>query len=49
MGIQKGLGVQSYMREGFLIYEEMREIVVTCEEAVGHMTLRPTPLKFPFE
>jgi hypothetical protein len=34
--IQKGAVANSYMRKGFLIYEEMRKFVVTYEEAVSY-------------
>jgi hypothetical protein len=34
--IQKGSGEKSYMRKGFLIYEEMRKYFVLNEEAVSH-------------
>jgi hypothetical protein len=32
--IQKGSGAKSYMRKGFLIYENMRKHLVINEEAV---------------
>jgi hypothetical protein len=32
--IQMGSGAKSYMRKGFLIYEEMRKYVTIYEEAV---------------
>jgi hypothetical protein len=35
--IQKGLGAKSYMRKGFLIYEEVRKYLITYEEAVSHI------------
>ncbi len=35
--IQKGSDAKSYMRKGFLIYEEMRKYLVIYEEAVGHI------------
>jgi hypothetical protein len=35
--IQKGSGAKSYMRKGFLIYEEMRKFFPICEEAVSHI------------
>ncbi len=37
--IQKGSGEKSYMRKGFLIYEEMRKYFVLNEEAVSHKWL----------
>jgi hypothetical protein len=33
--IQKGTGAMSYMRKGFLIYEEIQYLVI-YEEAVSH-------------
>jgi hypothetical protein len=45
--IQMGSVAQSYMRKGFLIYEEMRKYLTIYEEAVGHnMTLQPIPSEF---
>jgi hypothetical protein len=40
---------KSYMRKGFLIYEEMRKYLVIYVEAVSHsyMTLQPLPSAFP--
>jgi hypothetical protein len=35
--IQNGAVAKSYMRKGFLIYEEMRKYVTTYEEAVNHI------------
>jgi hypothetical protein len=35
--IQMGSGAKSYMRKGFLIYEEMREFFPIYEEAVSHI------------
>jgi hypothetical protein len=32
-----GSGLQSYIRKGFLIYEEMRKYLVRYEEAVSHI------------
>ncbi len=40
--IQMGSGAKSYMRKGFLLYEEMRKFFTIYEEAVGH----PIPLNF---
>jgi hypothetical protein len=45
-----GAAGKSYMRKGFLIYEEMRKYLVTYDsEAVSHMTLQPLPSGFPYE
>jgi hypothetical protein len=43
-----GSGAKSYMRKGFLIYEEMRKYFTIYEEAVSHicMTLHLIPLNF---
>jgi hypothetical protein len=35
--IQSGTDAKSYMRKGFLIYEEMRKYFPICEEAVCHI------------
>jgi hypothetical protein len=35
--IQMGSGAESYMRKGFLIYEEMRKYFTTYDEAVSHV------------
>jgi hypothetical protein len=35
--IQMGAVAKSYMRKGFLIYEEMRKYLVIYEEAVSHI------------
>jgi hypothetical protein len=35
--IQLGAVAKSYMRKGFLIYEEMRKYLVKYEEAVSHI------------
>ncbi len=35
--IQVGAVAKSYMRRGFLIYEEMRKYLVIYEEAVSHI------------
>jgi hypothetical protein len=35
--IQMGSVAKSYMRKGFLIYEEMRKYLTIYEEAVGHI------------
>jgi hypothetical protein len=35
--IQSGAVTKSYMRKGFLIYEEMRKYFPIYEEAVGHI------------
>jgi hypothetical protein len=42
-----GSGAKSYMRKGFLIYEEMRKYFTIYEEAVSHISLcTPIPLNF---
>jgi hypothetical protein len=45
-----GADAESYMRKGFLIYEEIRKYLTIYEEAVSHicMTLQPIPSEFPF-
>ncbi len=35
--MQMGSVATSYIRKGFLIYEEMRKYLTIYEEAVGHM------------
>jgi hypothetical protein len=35
--IQSGAVAKSYIRKGFLIYEEMRKNFPICEEAVSHI------------
>jgi hypothetical protein len=35
--IQSGAVAKSYMRKGFLIYEEMHKYLVIYEEAVSHI------------
>jgi hypothetical protein len=35
--IQIGAVAKSYMKKGFLIYEEMRKYLVIYEEAVSHI------------
>ncbi len=45
--IQKGSGAKSYMRKGFLMYEEVHKYLVIYEEAVSH-TLHPIPSEFPY-
>jgi hypothetical protein len=35
--IQNGAVAKSYMRKGFLIYEEMSKYLTKCEEAVSHI------------
>ncbi len=37
--IQSGAVAKSYMRKGFLIYEEMRKYVTIYKEAVSHISL----------
>jgi hypothetical protein len=48
--IQMGAVAKSYMRKGFLIYEEMRKYLVIYAEIVSHihMTLHPFPSGFPY-
>jgi hypothetical protein len=42
-------GVKSYMRKGFLIFEEMGKFFPIYEETVSHnMTLHPIPYEFPY-
>ncbi len=36
-GILKGLSPKSFMRKGFLIFDEMRKYLVVYEEAVCHI------------
>ncbi len=36
-GIQMRSVAKSYMRKGFLTYEEMRQLLTIHEEAVGHI------------
>jgi hypothetical protein len=40
-----GAVAQSYMRKGFLVYEEMRKYLVIYKEAVSHILL---PSGFPY-
>jgi hypothetical protein len=35
--IHKGSGAKSYMRKGYLIYDEMLNYLVIYEEAVSHI------------
>ncbi len=44
-----GAVAKSYMKKGFLIYEEMRKYLVIYEEAVSHtyITLQPLHSGFP--
>jgi hypothetical protein len=35
--IQSGAVAKSYMKKGFLIYEEMRKYLTIYEEAVSHI------------
>jgi hypothetical protein len=46
--IQMGSGARSYMRKGFLIYEEMGKYLNIYEEAVSHVTLHPNSSEFPY-
>ncbi len=41
--VKKGSGGKSYMRKGFLIYEEMLKYLAIYEEGESHMTLHPNP------
>ncbi len=41
-----GSGAKSYMRKGFLIYDDMRQFFPIYEEAQSCMTLHPIPLHF---
>jgi hypothetical protein len=43
-----GAVAKSYMRKGFLRYEEMRKYLTEYEEAVVYMTLQPLPSEFPY-
>jgi hypothetical protein len=42
-----GSGAKSYMRKGFLIFEEMCKFVTIYEEAVIY-DFAPDPSEFPF-
>jgi hypothetical protein len=44
--ILSGAVAKSYMRKGFLIYEEMRKYVPIYEEEA--VTLQPIPSEFPY-
>ncbi len=47
--IQNRAVAKSYMRKGFLIYEEMRKYLTIYEEAVSHnMTLQLRLSKLPY-
>ncbi len=46
--IQMGAVAKSYMKKGFLKYEEMRKYLVIYEEAVSHMTLQTLPSGFRY-
>ncbi len=35
--IQNGSGAKSSLRKAFLIYEEMRQYLTICKEAVSHI------------
>jgi hypothetical protein len=50
MEIQMGSIAKSYMRKGFVVYEEMRKYLVIYEEAISHigLTLQPLPSGFPY-
>ncbi len=45
-----GVVAKSYVRKGFLIYEEMLKYLVIYKETVGHlcMTSQPLPCGFPY-
>ncbi len=46
-----GSGEKSYMRKGFLIYEEMRKYITIYDEAVktwSNMNLQAIPSEFPY-
>jgi hypothetical protein len=43
-----GPGAKSYMRKGFLIYEEMRKYFIIYVEAVSHNDFAPDPSEFPY-
>ncbi len=45
--IQMGAVAKSYMKKGFLIYEEMRKHLVIYEEAVSHIWLCNFSSGFP--
>ncbi len=46
-----GAVAKSYMRKGFLIYEEMRKFLFIYEEAVSYTykTLQQLPSEFPYK
>ncbi len=47
--IQMGSGAKSYMRKGFLIYEEMHNIFTIYEEVVIVIyNFAPDPSEFPY-
>jgi hypothetical protein len=43
-----GSGAKSYMRKGFLMYEEMRKYFTIQEEAFSHYDFAPDPSEFPY-
>jgi hypothetical protein len=45
-----GSGAKSYMRKGFLIYEEISKCFTIYEEAVSHILhdSEPDPSEFPY-
>ncbi len=43
-----GSGAKSYMRKGFLVYEEMRKYLTINEEAVSHIWLCTGLSEFPY-
>jgi hypothetical protein len=46
--ILNGAVAKSYIRKGFLKYEEMRKYLTISEEAVSHMTLQLLHSEFPY-
>ncbi len=50
MEIQMGSGAKSYMRKGFLIYEEIHKYFTIYEEVVSHIMydFAPDPSEFPY-
>jgi hypothetical protein len=46
--IQSGAVAKSYMRKGFLIYEEMPKYFPIYEEAVSHYDFATAPLGFSY-
>ncbi len=48
MEIQMRLVAKSYMRKGFLIYEEMRKYLACYLGCSSYMTLQPVLSEFPY-